>query len=88
MLEEAEKYAAIDKEQKENTELIVSATMYCDQLEKTLNENTNEMNWIVEEKKEISSLIANLREAISLQKYDSIKQYVEQVKNFLSTERT
>jgi len=87
MLEEAEKYAAIDKEQKENSELIVSATMYCDQLEKALNENPNEINWTVEQKEEINTLIENLRESISLKKYDSIKQYVEQVKNFLSTEK-
>ena len=88
MLEEAEKYAAIDKEQKENTELLVSATRYCDELEKTVTENTNEINWTVEEKEEINTLIANLREAISLQNYDSVKQYIEQVKNFLSTEKT
>jgi chaperone protein DnaK len=87
MLEEAEKYAAVDREQKENSELIVSGTMFCDQLEKTLNENSDEMNWAEEEKTEISTLITNLREAISLQKYDSIKDYIEQGKKFLNTEK-
>jgi molecular chaperone DnaK len=87
MLEEAEKYAAIDKEQKENSELIVSATMACEQLEKTINEDSNEMNWTVEQKEEINMLLVNLREAISLQKYAAIKEYLEQVKNFLSIEK-
>jgi chaperone protein DnaK len=87
MLEEAEKYAAIDKEQKENSELIVSATMACEQLEKTINEDSNEMNWTVEQKEEINMLLINLREAISLQKYAAIKEYLEQVKNFLSIEK-
>ena len=87
MLEEAEKYAAIDKEQKENSELIVSATMACEQLEKTINEDSNEMNWTVEQKEEINVLLVNLREAISLQKYAAIKEYLEQVKNFLSIEK-
>ena len=61
--------------------------MFCDQLEKTLNENSDEMNWAEEEKTEISTLITNLREAISLQKYDSIKDYIEQGKKFLNTEK-
>ena len=87
MLEEAEKYAVIDKEQKENSELIVSATMYCDQLEKA-SQNTDEMNWTVEDEKEISTIIADLREAISLQKYDAIKEYLEQVKSFLNMKKS
>ena len=41
----------------------------------------------VEQKEEINMLLVNLREAISLQKYAAIKEYLEQVKNFLSTEK-
>mgnify|MGYP000114627233 CR=1 FL=1 len=33
----AEKYAVIDKEQKEKSEMVVSATAYCDEVEKKLN---------------------------------------------------
>jgi len=87
MLEEAEKYAAIDKEQKENSELIVTSTMYCEQLEKLLEEDTGESNWTAEQEKDIRSKLASLREAISLQKYDTIKEYLEQVKGFLNTEK-
>ena len=87
MLEEAEKYAAIDKEQKENSELIVTSTMYCEQLEKLLEESTGESNWTAEQEKDIRSKLASLREAISLQKYDTIKEYLEQVKGFLNTEK-
>jgi molecular chaperone DnaK len=87
MLEEAEKYAAIDKEQKENSELIVTSTMYCDQLEKLLEEDNGEMNWTAEEQKDIRTKLASLREAISLQKYDVIKEYLEQMKGFLNTEK-
>ena len=75
------------KLKKENSELIVSATMYCDQLEKA-SQNTDEMNWTVEDEKEISSIIADLREAISLQKYDAIKEYLEQVKSFLNMKKS
>ena len=87
MLEEAEKYAAIDKEQKENSELIVTSTMYCDQLEKLLEEDNGETNWTAEEQKDIRTKLASLREAISLQKYDVIKEYLEQMKGFLNTEK-
>ena len=82
MLEEAEKYAAIDKEQKENTEIIVSATASCEKLEKLLNEE----DYTAEQQKEINTIIDNLREAISLQKYDSLKEYMKQAYSFIAAE--
>lgn len=81
MLEEAEKYAVIDKEQKQNSELILSATICCDQLEK-LPDAQDEISWTDEDRTEMTNLVKNLRNAISLQDYDSIKEYVEQANGF------
>lgn len=63
MLEEAEKYAAIDKEQKEKTELILTATNYCQTVDAKIN-NDELINCSEEEKKEIQSSITNLREML------------------------
>jgi molecular chaperone DnaK len=81
MLEEAEKYAVIDKEQKQNSELILSATICCDQLEK-LPDAQDEISWTDEDRTEMTNLVKNLRNAISLQDYESIKEYVEQANGF------
>ena len=64
MLEEAEKYAAIDKEQKEKSDLILTATSYCRTIEEKI-ENDELVNCTEEEKTEIQSAIANVREVLS-----------------------
>ena len=58
MLEEAEKYASIDKEQKEKTDLILTATNYCQTVEEKI-EKDELINSTEDEKKEIQSLITN-----------------------------
>ena len=82
MLEEAEKYAAIDKEQKENAEIIESAKVSTGKLEKLLNEE----DYTAEQQKEINTIIDNLREAISLEKYDLLKEYMKQADSFITAE--
>jgi chaperone protein DnaK len=84
MLEEAEKYASIDKEQKEKTELILTATNYCQTVEDKIK-NDELINCTEDEKKEIQSLITNLRE-ISLnnnESSESIKNSFEQLQKLL-----
>jgi molecular chaperone DnaK len=84
MLEEAEKYASIDKEQKEKTELILTATNYCQTVEDKIK-NDELINCTEDEKKEIQSIITNLRE-ISLnnnESSESIKNSFEQLQKLL-----
>ena len=82
MLEEAEKYAAIDKDQKQ----LVSMTLQCDELEKQLSENSDMASQLTEEQKtEINTTIKNLREAISLQKIESAKEYYKQLEKYLNS---
>jgi chaperone protein DnaK len=84
MLEEAEKYASIDKEQKEKTELILTATNYCQTVEDKIN-NNELINCTEDEKKEIQSTITNLREILSNnnESSESIKKLFEQLQKLL-----
>jgi len=80
MLEEAEKYASIDKEQKEKSDLILTATNYCRTIEEKID--TDELtNCNEDEKKEIQSVISNLSEMLSNNNAssDSIKESFEQL---------
>jgi chaperone protein DnaK len=84
MLEEAEKYAAIDKEQKEKSDLILTATNYCRTVEEKLD--SDELtNCTEDDKKEIQSAIANLREVLAnnSESTDSIKESFEQLQKLL-----
>nr|YP_010215666.1 Hsp70-type chaperone [Thalassiosira tenera]UBQ35147.1 Hsp70-type chaperone [Thalassiosira tenera] len=84
MLEEAEKYASIDKEQKEKSNLILTATNYCRTVEEKIN-NDELTNCTEEEKKEIQVAITNLREML-LNNTDSselIKESFEQLQKLL-----
>lgn len=84
MLEEAEKYATIDKEQKEKTDLILTATNYCQMVEEKIN--TDELtNSSEDETKEIQSAISNLREMLSnnTDSSESIKASFEQLEKLL-----
>jgi chaperone protein DnaK len=63
MLEEAEKYAAIDKEQKEKSDLILTATNYCQTVEEKID-NDELTDCTEDEKKEIQAAISNLRDIL------------------------
>ena len=84
MLEEAEKYASIDKEQKEKSDLILTATNYCRTVEEKIN-NDELINCTEEEKKEIEVAIANLREILlnTNESSESIKESFEQLQKLL-----
>jgi len=84
MLEEAEKYAAIDKEQKEKTDLILTATNYCQTVEEKI-EKDELINSTEDEKKEIQTLITNLREIMSNknESSESIKKSFEELQKLL-----
>ena len=84
MLEEAEKYAAIDKEQKEKNDLILVATRYCQTIEEKIN-NDELTDCTEEEKNEIQSSISNLREMVAnnSNSSESIKEAFEQLQKLL-----
>ena len=84
MLEEAEKYAVIDKEQKEKSDLILTATNYCRTVEEKLDSDELS-NCTEEDKKEIQSAIENLRGLLSNtnESSDSIKESFEQLQKLL-----
>ena len=84
MLEEAEKYAAIDKEQKEKTDIILNATNYCQTVEEKI-EKDELINCSEDEKKEIQSLITNLREIMSNknESSESIKKSFEELQKLV-----
>ena len=87
MLEEAEKYAAIDKEQKEKSNLILAATSYIKEVEEKINKDEL-VNCSEDEKKEIQSAISNLREILSNNSEssdysESIKESLEQLQKLL-----
>ena len=84
MLEEAEKYASIDKEQKEKSDLILTATNYCRTIEEKID-NDELANCTEDEKKEIQSAIGNLREILlnSNESSESIKESFEQLQKLL-----
>jgi chaperone protein DnaK len=84
MLQEAEKYAAIDKEQKEKTDLILTATNYCQTVEEKI-EKDELTNCSEDEKKEIQSVITTLREIMGNknESSESIKKSFEELQKLL-----
>jgi len=84
MLQEAEKYAAIDKEQKEKTDLILTATNYCQTVEEKI-EKDELTNCSEDEKKEIQSVITTLREIMgnNNESSESIKKSFEELQKLL-----
>jgi len=84
MLEEAEKYASVDKEQKEKSDLILTATNYCQTIEEKIN--ADELtNCTEDDKKEIQAAISSLRELLANNSVssESIKQSFEQLQKLL-----
>jgi chaperone protein DnaK len=84
MLEEAEKYASIDKEQKEKSDLILTATNYCQTIEEKIN-NNELSNCTDDDKTEIQSAITTLRELLVNDKeaFESIEESFKQLQNLL-----
>lgn len=84
MLQEAEKYASIDKQQKEKSDLILTATNYCRTVEEKLN-NNELINCNEDDKKEIQLAIGNLREILSNTNAssESITESFEQLQKLL-----
>jgi len=84
MLEEAEKYASIDQEQKQKSEMIVASMAFCDEIEKKLN-NDELTNCTDEEKEEITSTIKTLRETVSNKETtsESMKESLEQLQKLV-----
>jgi chaperone protein DnaK len=84
MLQEAEKYASIDKEQKQKSEMVVASMAFCDEVEKKLN-NDELTNCTDEEKEEVKLAIKTLREAVSNKEtsYDSMKESLEQLQKLV-----
>ena len=84
MLEEAEKYASIDQEQKQKSEMVIASMAFCDEIEKKLN-NDELTNCTDEEKEEITSTIKTLRETVSNKdtSYESMKESLEQLQKLV-----
>ena len=78
MLAEAEKYASIDKEKRQNIELKNQAETLCFEAEKELSLFKNS---ITEEKQEqVKKLIANIRQEIQTDNFVSLQSSVEELK--------
>lgn len=78
MLAEAEKYASIDKEKRENIDLKNQAEALCFEAEKEVSmfkENLPE-----EQQQEISKLIETIRETLQTDNFDTLKSQVEDLK--------
>jgi len=89
MLEQAEKYAAVDKEQKEKTDLTLTATNFCKTVEEKMD--ADELTDCTEEQKEeIKSAISNVRETVSntTASSDSIKEALENLQKLLEGKLT
>ena len=84
MLEEAEKYASIDQEQKQKSEMVVASMAFCDEIDKKLN-NDELSNCTEEEKEGITLAIKSLRETVSNkdESYDSMKESLEQLQKLV-----
>ena len=78
MLEEAEKYASIDKEKKEKIDTKNFAIACCDEAEKQLAEKSN--NYSPETGQKITETVKTLRLAIDEDNHESIKELTEQLK--------
>jgi molecular chaperone DnaK len=89
MLEEAEKYAAVDKEQKEKTDLTLTATNFCKTVEEKMD--ADELTDCTEEQKEeIKSAISNVRETVSntTASSEAIKKALENLQKLLEGKLT
>ena len=84
MLEEAEKYASIDKEQKEKSDLILTVTNYCRTVKEKID-NDELTNCPEDEKNAIQSAINNLNKMLlnTDESSESIKESFEELQKLL-----
>nr|YP_009687942.1 Hsp70-type chaperone [Haslea nusantara]QDX17457.1 Hsp70-type chaperone [Haslea nusantara] len=78
MLAEAEKYASIDKEKRENIDLKNQAEALCFEAEKEISmfkDNLSE-----DQQQEVTKLIENIRETLQSEDFDTLKVQVENLK--------
>ena len=89
MLEEAEKYASIDKEQKEKSDLILTVTNYCRTIKEKID-NDELTNCSEDEKNAIQSTINHLNEMIlnANESSESIKESFEELQKLLEGKLT
>ena len=85
----SKKYASIDKEQKEKTDAMLTATNLCKTVEEKIDKD--ELNNCTEdEKEEIKSAVSNVREIISdnTASSESIKESLDQLQKLLEGKLT
>jgi len=78
MLAEAEKYASIDKEKRQNIEIKNQAETLCFEAEKELS--LFETSITEEKQKEVNKLIADIRQEIQTDNFSSLQSLVEELK--------
>ena len=78
MLEDAEKYAAIDKEKRETIDLRNQAETLCVEAEKELNLSKDTI--LPDQQENITKLIGEIREAIQIENSVSLKASIENLK--------
>ena len=78
MLEDAEKFAAIDKEKRETIDLKNQAETLCLEAEKELNLSKNKI--LIDQQEKITSLISEIRDAVQNNNSMSLKSSVDNLK--------
>ena len=78
MLEEAEKFAAVDKEKRETIDLRNQAEALCFETEKELSSINEDIS--VDKKETITKLIESVREEIQSENFENLKNQVEKLK--------
>ena len=80
MVEEAQKYADIDKLKREQIDLKNQAELLCYQSEKQIKEFEGKIS--EQKTKEVNELIVKIKETISLENFDTLKLQVENFMTF------
>ena len=78
MLEEAEKYASLDKEKRENIDLKNQAEALCFEAEKELDLLKDKIS--NEQQDNVKNLIEKIREDIKIENFESLKSIVDELK--------
>jgi molecular chaperone DnaK len=81
MVEEAQKYADIDKLKREQIDLKNQAELLCYQSEKQIKEFEGKIS--EQKTKEVNELIAKIKETISLENFDTLKLEVENLNKIM-----
>src|SRR5210317_490256 len=81
MLQDAEKFAAIDKENRENIDLKNQAETLCLESEKEIN--TLKDNISIDDREKITQLIKEIQDSIQTESFTSLKSAVENLKELM-----